>query len=159
MKKHTQIIKWATDCLISKGYSLKHVSGIVLETPWSNVIKFLTSDGYIYLKHTPPALFLEPKIMQLLASQFNASVPIVIAINNDLDCFLTKDAGQLMREYLKTELSPGLLLCQAITQFTAIQRSTENHIDSFLALGVPDWRLDKLPKLYDHITNELYFLK
>jgi len=40
-----------------------------------------------------------------------------------------------------------------------IQRATEQHIESFLALGVPDWRLNKLPKLYDQIIAQTEFLK
>lgn len=154
MKKHIAILKWASNCLLSKGYSpLQRSPEIIQETPWSNVIRFSTIEGDIFLKQTPPAIFLEPKIMQLLAEQCHASVPAVIAINDDLHCFLMKDAGQTLRKYLKTEFQPDLL-CQAVREFTAIQRSTENHIESFLALGVPDWRLDKFPMLYDQITSQ-----
>ncbi len=158
MKHHTHAITWATDHLISNGYSLQHSPDIIVETPWSSVIRFSTSKEDIYLKQTSPSLFLEPKIMQLLANQLHASVPIVIASNDDLHCFLMKDAGLSLRQYLKTELHSDLL-CQAIKQYTTIQRSTENHIESLLALGVPDWRLDKLPNLYDQLINQVAFLK
>ncbi len=159
MNAHTPILKWATDCLISKGYSLLPSPEILLETPWSNIIRLPTSQYDVYLKQMPPAISLDPQIIQLLMHQCHASVPVVIAINEELHCFLMKDAGQNLRAYLKkTEFQPDLL-CQAIREFTTIQRSTENHIQSFLALGVPDWRLDKFPKLYDHIINQAAFLK
>lgn len=125
---------------------------------WSSVIQFITTAGYFYLKQTPPALFLEPKIMQLLANQLHASVPIIITSSDELHCFLMKDAGQTLRKYLKAEFQPDLL-CRAIKEFTAIQRSAENHIASFLALGVPDWRLDKLSNLYEQLINQTKFLK
>ncbi|CAM2876597.1 Predicted phosphotransferase related to Ser/Thr protein kinases [Legionella steigerwaltii] len=158
MKNHTHILKWATDYLISKGYFLQRLPEIVLETPWSNVIRFSTSKGDVYLKQPAPSLAQESKITQFLADQCHASVPIVIAANDELHCFLMHDAGKPLREYLKTEFQPDLL-CQAILQYTAMQRSTEHHIESLLALGVPDWRLDKLPKLYDHMINQETFLK
>lgn len=158
MINHKHIIKWSTDCLTSKGYSLRHLPEIVVETPWSNVIRFSTSSKDVYLKQTPPSIFIEPKIMQLLTNQFHARVPVVIAINDDLHCFLMEDAGQTLRKYLKIEAQPDLL-CKAIRQYTTIQRSTENHIESFLALGVPDWRLDKLPYVYDQIINQTALLK
>lgn len=158
MKNHTHILKWAIDCLISKGYSLQHSPEIVVETPWSNVIRFTTPKGDIYLKQTPPSVSLEPKIMQLLADQFHASVPMVIGINVDLHCFLMKDAGQTLRAYLKTEFRPDLL-CQAIREFITIQRETENQLKSFLTLGVPDWRLDKFPQLYNQVIQQEEFLK
>lgn len=159
MNAHTPILEWATDYLISKGYSLLHSPEILLETPWSNVIRFSTSQYDVYLKQMPPAISLDPKIIQVLMHQCHASVPVVIAINEDLHCFLMKDAGQNLRTYLKkTEFQPDLL-CQAIREFTTIQRSTESHIQSFFELGVPDWRLDKFPKLYDHLINQVDFLK
>ncbi len=69
-----------------------------------------------------------------------------------------KDAGLNLRAYLKTEFQPDLL-CQAIKEFTAMQQSTEDHIQSLLALGVPDWRSDKFSKVYDHIIKQVDFLK
>lgn len=158
MNTHTSIIKWATDCLIAKGYSLQHPPEILLETPWSTVIRFSTSQYDVYLKKMPPAISLDPKIIQLLTNKCQASVPVVISINDSLHCFLMKDAGLNLRAYLKSEFQPDLL-CQAIKAFTTIQRSTENHIESFLALGVPDWRLDKFSKVYDHIIKQADFLK
>ena len=158
MKDNSSIQKWATDCLISKGHALQYSPEIVVNTPWSQVIRLSTSKGDVYLKQTPPAISLEPKIIQLLRDQFQASAPIVIAINNDLHCFLMEDGGQTLRAYLKTDFQPDLLL-QAVDQHTTIQRSVENHVKSFLTLGVPDWRLEKLPKLYDQLIQQTDFLK
>lgn len=158
MKSHTDIITWATDCLIAKGYCLQHPPHIVVETPWSTVIRFSTSKSDMYLKQMLVSISLEPKIMQLLAAQFKACVPEVVAINEDLHCFLMKDAGETLREYLKTSFQPDLL-CRAITEFTSIQRATENQLAFFLALGVPDWRLDKFPGLYDQLITHGEFLK
>jgi len=160
MNNQIHILKWGIDCLVSNGFSIEHSPEIVLSTPWSTVIRFSTSTCDVYLKQTPPSIFLslEPKIIRLLSEQFHASVPVVIAINEDLHCFLMKDAGKSLRETLKTEFSSDLL-CQAIKQYAAIQRSTENYIEIFLKLGVPDWRLDKLPMLYEHMINQTDFLK
>ena len=160
MNNQPNILKWATDCLASKGYSIEHSPEIVLSTPWSAVIRFSTSTGDVYLKQTPPSIFLssEPKIIRLLSEQFHASVPVVIAINDDPHCFLMKDAGKPLRERLKIESRPELL-CQAIKQYAAIQRSTEDCIETFLKLGVPDWRLGQLPILYDQMINQTNFLK
>ena len=158
MKNHTHILEWATHCLRSKGYLLVHAAEIMLETPWSNVIRSSTSTGSVYLKQPAPSIAQEANIMQLLAEQFHASVPMVIASNDELHCFLMSDAGQSLREYLKTAWQPDLL-CQAIRQFTAMQRSVESDIESLLALGVLDWRLDKLPQLYEQMISQGEFLK
>lgn len=158
MKDHSNIIKWAADSLKTKDYSLQSTPTVEVETPWSNVIRFSTSKGDIYLKQMPPSISLEPQIIQLLGEQFHASVPTIIDINIDLHCFLMKDAGQVLRRYLKNKFQPDLL-CRAIMEFTTIQRATESQLDSFLALGVPDWRLDTFPKLYNDVLAQEEFLK
>ena len=158
MNNHIDIIKWATDSLISKGYSLQNSPEIIQETPWSNVIRLFTAEGDIYLKQPSPALAEEANVIQFLAQQFQASVPDVIATNDDLHCFLMKGAGIALRNYLKTEFKPDLL-CQSIKKFTAFQRSTESNVEPFFAFDIPDWRLNQLPQLYQYVISQVGVLK
>lgn len=160
MEQHASIIEWATQYLNSKGYSLQDLPEIVSETPWSHVLRLATSKGAVYLKQTPASttFSLEPKIIQLLAEQFHAPVPEIIAANDELHCFLMEDAGQSFRTYLKTEFQPDLM-CQSIHQYTAIQRLAENYLESFTALGVTDWRKNTFLALYEHLIDQTDFLK
>lgn len=153
------LINWGNDILVFKGHNLTAAPETVLLTPWSTVIRFNTFAGDFYLKQTPPDIFLssEPYVIKILAEQFRANVPDVVAINNDLHCFIMQDAGKSLRLVLKEKFDLDLL-CQAIKQFSAIMRSTETHIDIFLKLGVPDWRLNNLPVLYQKIINQEDFL-
>ena len=158
MKNHTDVLKWAADCLISKGYSLVKSSEIIQETPWSTVIQFPTSKGDIYLKQTPLSIAMEPEIIQLLKNKLHANVPVVIAANKQLHCFLMENAGLTLRHYLKNHFQPELM-CEAIQQFTTMQRSAETQINSFFALEVPDWRIKQLPKLYNQLISLVDILK
>jgi len=55
-----EIIQWGSHHLSSHGYALKSsLPEIVQETPWSYVIRFEISDGYIYLKQTLKLIALE----------------------------------------------------------------------------------------------------
>src|SRR5262249_6036518 len=84
-----EIIQWGSKYLSSHGYTLKsNLPENVQNTPWSYVVRFSTSDGYIYLKHTPEQLALEASIIKTLRDLFHASVPKVIAHNAELNCFL-----------------------------------------------------------------------
>lgn len=149
-----EITQWGYKCLTSLGYTLKsNLPENVLKTPWSYVVRFETSDGYIYLKHTPELFALEPTIIQILHDQFHASVPIVIAHNAELNCFLMKDAGRSLREILKKKFDEALL-CRAIEQFTSLQIAVADHVDVFLNIGVPDYRLDQLPSLYKELISQ-----
>jgi hypothetical protein len=69
-----------------------------------------------------------------------------------------KSAGEPLRKTLKANFRVDIL-CQAIQQYAEIQHSIEDDIESFFKLGVPDWRLNKLPMLYDDLVNQTDFLK
>lgn len=64
-----------------------------------------------------------------------------------------KDAGRSLREILKTKFDETLL-CRAIDQFTSLQIAVADHVDVFLKIGVPDYRLYKLPLLYKELISE-----
>lgn len=143
-----EIMSWVNQSLLSHGYILKnHHPECILDTPWSSIVRFMTTKGYVYLKKTPPLLALEAPIIDILFTHFKASVPQVIACNTDLYCFLMKDAGRSLREVLKKRFDPALF-CKAIEQFSLLQLATAEDIDMFLKLGVPDWRLNKFLDLY-----------
>jgi hypothetical protein len=149
-----EIIQWGYNYLLSHGYILKSSQPEqVQNTPWSYVTRFTTSNGYVYLKHTPALLALEAIITQILYDQFGASVPEVIAHNTELNCFLMKDAGRPLRGILKKQFD-ATLLCKAIDQFTSIQIDVADQVSLFLDIGVPDWRLDKLPDWYIQLLSQ-----
>lgn len=151
---HKKIIQWGHKCLSALGYTLKsNLPENVLNTPWSYLVRFETSGGYIYLKHTPELFALEPTIIQILHDQFHASVPTVIAHNAELNCFLMKDAGRSLREILKKKFDEALL-CRTIEQFSSLQIAVADRVDVFLDIGVPDYRLDKLPGLYKELISQ-----
>ncbi|OCH99319.1 hypothetical protein A8135_08045 [Legionella jamestowniensis] len=147
-------IKWACDTLLSLGYTLKsNVSEKIQDTPWSFVTRFQTNKGIIYLKQTPEQLALEAPITQLLYTQFQAPVPKIIAHHTQLHCFLMQDAGGPLRDGLRKKFDANLL-CQAVEQFSSLQVAVTEHVNVFLGMGVPDWRLDKLPNLYMQLLSQ-----
>ena len=148
------VIKWGLEYLTSHGYTLKsnHHEDIQIR-PWSYVIRYNTSAGWIYLKQTPKLISLEPVITTILHDQFHAPVPEIIASNAKLDCFLMKDAGNSLRTILKKQFY-AKLLCKTVDVFTSMQIVIADHVDTFINIGVPDYRLDKFPELYEKLIWE-----
>ncbi len=147
-------LKWAIKVLNTSGYQLKsNTPEIIQNTPWSEVSRFITNKGFVFLKQTPAALSLESKIIKILHEDFKANVPIIIAENAELNCFLMQDAGRPLREILKKQFDTALL-CKAIDQFTSLQIAVGDYINIFLDIGVPDWRLDKLHDLYKQLLSQ-----
>ena len=153
MKNTSEMMQWADEYLSSHHYTITKPSEIVQKMPWSSVTRFSTNKGFVYLKQTPPALSLEPAITKILYDKLHANVPLVIASNEAHHCFLMKDDGSPLRETLKRHFDADLL-CQAIKIYTDIQCASIEHINLFLEIGVPDWRLSKLPILYTQLIQD-----
>lgn len=151
-------VQWAISTLEINGYSIITHQQIV-QTAWSVIHKMVTPHENFYLKQTPASttFSLEPLITQRLEKKFQAPVPSVIAVHDELHCFLMKEAGLSLRAYLKTEFQPNLIF-EAIRQFTRMQRTVENHLEDFVALGVSDWR-KTLPALYEKLLNDFAVLE
>lgn len=152
--KKIAALKWARKTLIKSSYKFKFSDPETIKhTPWSFVIQFETEEGKIYLKQMPEKISMEPDVIKLLKEKFNAEVPEVIAQNDELNCFLMKDAGRPLRLKLK-ETFDDEYLCDAAERFIALQLNVAKHLDLFFEIGVPDWRLDKLPGLYREVVND-----
>lgn len=127
---------------------------LITQTPWSTVLKIETPHSIVYLKQTPSDLFIEAEIIKLCRDVCKIThIPEVIATNKNLHCFLTKDAGNPLREILKQQFDENLF-CKAVCEFNAMQLIAADYVDMFLDIGVPDWRLEKLPELYSQLLLE-----
>ncbi|AUH72409.1 aminoglycoside phosphotransferase family protein [Legionella sainthelensi] len=148
---HTE---WAVSILNELGYAPEPIkTEIIIDTAWSQVSLFQTKLGTVYLKKVPAALSLEVHVIQLLREQFNAPVPHILAHNQELNCFLMRDAGIPLHDVFKKKFRPNLLI-DAMHDYTLLQLNSADRIHLFLNLGVPDWRLEKLPKLYHQLMTE-----
>lgn len=153
------IIQWGSKYLASHGYKLKsNQPENVQLRPWSYVIRYNTSGGWIYLKQTPKLIALEPVITKILHDQFHAPVPEIIALNSELDCFLMNDAGSPLRAILKKQFD-ATLLCKAVDAFTATQVVVSHNTLTLINIGVPDFQLNKLSDLYAALVSKKEILR
>lgn len=117
-------IEWALTTLRDLGYIIQNPEPeTILSTPWSCVYRFSTDQGNYYLKQVPPALSLEADVMQMLQATCAAPVPILVANNPKERCFLMKDAGIPLCEFLKSGFDKNLLI-RAIHDYIIMQRAT-----------------------------------
>ena len=149
-----ELVQWGLKYLLSHGYTLQSNNPEKVQIrPWSYVIRYDTSDGFVYLKQTPKLIALEARITKILYDQFHAPVPEIIASNAELDCFLMKNAGNALRPILKEKFD-STLLCKVVDTFTTMQIAVSTDIDAFFNIGVPDYRLGKFPGLYKALLSK-----
>ena len=147
-------IKWARCVLEDKGYQIQSdTPDVIQDNPWSTVYRFKTSQGYVFLERVPSSLLLEPQVINTLRSKFHANVPFIIAETHEQHCFLMKDAGISLHDFLKHDFNINFLM-RAIRAYTALQISSTHKTKLFFDVEVPDWRLEKLPNLYRDFINQ-----
>jgi len=152
-------ILWAIEALQKNGYQLTSPHPeLVQQAPWSEVFRFSTQEGNIYLKKTPPALAIEVQVIKTLKEKFQMSVPVIIENNLNERCFLMKDMGIPLRMFFKQGFNPDILI-KVLENYGHFQYATTNHFPLFLNMGVPDWRLAKLPFLYQELVQQTVLLK
>ncbi|MBP6985205.1 MAG: GNAT family N-acetyltransferase [Alphaproteobacteria bacterium] len=152
------ILFWAKETLSSLQYDIQGEPKIVREVPWSCVYSFNTSKGRVFLKYMDPEFSLEPKLLKYLHDNVTQNVTEVIASDGQLSCFLMKDAGEPLRPILKAEFNQELF-AHALTLCADIQLTCIPHVDRLIALGINDWRLDKIPILYKEFIDKKELLK
>jgi hypothetical protein len=154
-KENEALIRWVSQALnVDQSLILKK-SEVVVETPWSIVLKIVLSDGEYYLKKTPPDLFIETTINEYITSMLPDSfLPKVFSKNKDLACFLTKSAGDIsLRKQFNGNIDRALL-AQGIKNYLNILRALEQSTVILIEKGVPDWRLEQLPKLFSELLEK-----
>lgn len=150
---HQEIIDWASSalgCSISK-------SEIVVNPAWSLVIRVTTEKGIYYLKQTPEKIGREAEIINTLRNTYNASVPEVVAINDEMHCFIMKDAGTSVRTILKATFNVDMV-CTIADQFTRMQLEVAKDPEVLLELDVPNWGMTHLPQVFAELLDNLELL-
>lgn len=143
---------WAQDTLRSLGYAIQELY-VVRDRPWSCVSCYKTSKGKIYLKSMAAPYANEAILLQFLADQGIQNITQVIASNDVLSCFLMEDAGQPLREN-QTSAFDLNVFCRYLQIYAGIQIKCIPLIEGLFAQGVNDWRLEKLPHLYEDFIQK-----
>ena len=152
------VIAWTKKQLIALGYKIIDGPIVVRDMLWSKVSLFKTSKGSVYLKQMAAPFVIEPKILQFMHENFSTAITEVIAMNEQQSCFLMKDAGQVLRDIQKQNFQTQLF-CNALKTHAKIQNASIPFVESFILMGVNDWRLKKLPDLYREFVSREHLLE
>ncbi len=151
-------ITWAKEYLTSKGHTIRGETETIREVPWSCVHRIATSIGIYYLKIIALPFAIETKLLPYLTRFYPASLPHIMATNEDFHAMIMTDAGVPLRDILQKKYQVNFIN-SAIEAYSSIQIGMISHVDQLLSLGVPDWRLSALPSLYLQLLSEEATLK
>lgn len=147
---NAEMIAWAEKVLASTGEQSIKPPTDVRHMPWSQVISLTTKHDTYFLKAMAEPFAYEPLLLDYFKQMGFAHVPQLIAVNEKMHCFLMQDAGNNLREKLKSHYDMPLVT-KALQDYAALQVDCIMHIKSLLGCGLADYRLERMPKLFDEL--------
>jgi Phosphotransferase enzyme family len=123
-----------------------HVTGEIEQPhirPWSTVMRVPTAEGDLWFKAVTALHRFEPALTAFLAQLRPDRVPEVIALDTNRAWMLMRDGGMRLRELPATVEHWERVL----SGYAELQIAAAPHLAELLDLGVPDFRLARLPGL------------
>lgn len=158
MNPESKIFSWAYQILIGQGYRTKKNHQLIKDVPWSKIYCLETSKGRVFLKTMAQPFSIEPILLTFLFENISQNVPKILAVNQDLNCFLMSDSGVCLRDILKTKFTKQYFF-HIFQIYADIQIGCIPFTESLIAKSLNDWRLKNLPSLYQNFLNEDSLLK
>lgn len=114
-------IAWAMAAIEQQGIRAHGAAG-AMHRAWSVIVPIRTSDGAMYLKYVRGAFPHEAPMTRALHDLAPDYVPQVVAGNDDLGCWISRDAGSEidLRAFLRGGHLPELLTAHAALQQRAM---------------------------------------
>ena len=115
----------------------------------SCVLRMSTAMGDQYLKAAPPMYAHEPRLTHVLAARYPTLVPQVLAVDAERRWLLMEGIRGVRLDQYPDSARYTSAWMQLLQSFAYMQRDFTAHVDQLLALGCPDWRLDRLATAID----------
>ncbi|KAB8164220.1 aminoglycoside phosphotransferase family protein [Streptomyces sp. 3MP-14] len=117
--------------------------------PWSVVLRVpLTEGGAVWFKANPPRSAYEPAVMAALHRWVPGRVVEPVAVDTARAWSLLPDAGPMFTEVLTNDPEDLGAWAEMLSQYAQLQREVEPHANKLLAMGVPDFRPQRLVERY-----------
>jgi hypothetical protein len=146
-------LAWVDRAVAESGLGRAGVLEPVKIRPWASVWRTSTSGDDVYFKQNAPGGRHEPVLTAQLAEAWPGLVPAPLAVDPERGWLLTLDHGQRMSDALE----PAPLLAELETllpRYAELQIASSRDPKRWLALGVPDRRLDRIPALADRLLRD-----
>lgn len=120
---------------------------------WSTVMHVPTNEGMLFFKATADESLYEAALTEMLAGWFPDCMPELVAVDSARGWMLMRDGGKQLRLSIRPTQSVKPWE-PVITRYAEVQIGLVEHTPELLALGLPDYRLAKLPRLYSQLLAD-----
>ena len=135
--------RWLADVLRARDESAALIES-VRERPWGAVLRVRTERDVRYFKAVGPRGSHEPEVLADVAAHSSHLAPDVLAVDAGRGWILMGDHGRPMRDAIDPHAQVAAVE-SFLPSLAAMQQATVDHVDRWLAIGVPDRRVRVLP--------------
>jgi hypothetical protein len=120
---------------------------------WSTVMKIPTDQGLLFFKATAEETIYESALTKKLSEWYPNCMPEFVETETSRGWMLMRDGGEQLRASIRPtkDIQPWN---PVIKLFSEVQVGCTERISELLSLGIPDWRLEHLPKLYTQLLAD-----
>lgn len=122
--------------------------------PWSTVLRVPTTVGNVWFKANDESLRHEAALVTMLTKRRPGLVPPLLAADLKRGWMLMTDAGEQLRVAIARERSLDRWLV-VLPEYARLQLELADEVDTLLAMGVPDLRLETLPEKYEQLLHQI----
>ena len=120
---------------------------------WSTVLRLETTGGTFWLKANADVTRHDAGLLATMAGLDLPATPRPVAADAGLGLTLMPDGGPTVRE-AGGGRTPLPRLEEVLAAYAALQRATDAHVDTFLAVGLDDARPARMPELLVALIEE-----
>jgi len=139
-------LAWVSTALARAGIVMRGSFEVVKRRPWAVVLCAPSSEGDVYFKANAPGGRHEAAVVRALADAWPDRVPAPLATDEDRGWLLSRDHGRRLDETL-AGADPLPTWEGLLPRYAELQLASAHEPERWLALGVPDRRIGRLPTL------------
>lgn len=147
---------WVADALAGIGLTIQS-SEVVRDGPWALVVRVATAQGAYFFKALESHNRFEAGLLALLSDEWPDRIARPLALCVARAWMLTPDCGDSLLK-IPDRRARRELLGEALPRLAEMQIDTCGQVDRWLALGVPDRRLERLPELLERLLADAAML-
>ena len=147
---------WIKQSLAAAGVTLTGPIEQIHARIWSTVMRCPTGAGPLFFKACEPTT--EPRLTIFLRGIQPENLPDLVAVDLERGWMLMRDAGPMLRTYLKSPADLSILE-PALVLFANLQIAVSDHAEQFLPMGALDRRLHRLPGLFENLLSDPEILR
>ncbi|MFN8112312.1 MAG: phosphotransferase [Solirubrobacterales bacterium] len=137
---------WADEVLAASGRGRTGPAVLHRAFPWSAVLRIPAGAETVWLKASAPATAFEVPAYAVLAAAVPDRILTPLAADPERGWLLLPDGGPPLGE--RSE-DAAAVLAPALAAYGRLQRRLEDHVDAFLAAGVPDMRPEVMQERFE----------